>query len=99
MTAGRPGKYPRTDFGKRLLAARKKSGITQVEIAKALGITQHTYSQWERLETSFSPREIKIILEMLQVSADYLFEQTEDMTPLPQKSSSTSSPQKPKGKK
>lgn len=34
-------------FGKRLIALRKARGITQVELAKALGATQRTISYYE----------------------------------------------------
>jgi transcriptional regulator with XRE-family HTH domain len=34
-------------FGKRLIALRKARGITQVELAKALGTTQRTISYYE----------------------------------------------------
>lgn len=36
-----------TDFGKRLVALRKKAGYTQVELANELGVTQRMVSYYE----------------------------------------------------
>ena len=38
----------------RLKAARQRAGLTQVELAKRLGITQATYSDFERGRTKAS---------------------------------------------
>ncbi len=35
-------------FGERLRALREARGLSQREVAEAIGCTQSTYSQWER---------------------------------------------------
>jgi transcriptional regulator with XRE-family HTH domain len=48
ITLAMPRKWNREEsFGKRLLALRKARGITQVELAKALGTAQRTISYYE----------------------------------------------------
>jgi transcriptional regulator with XRE-family HTH domain len=48
ITSVMPRKKNReASFGKRLVAIRKARGITQVELAKALGTTQRTISYYE----------------------------------------------------
>ena len=40
-------KEPGTEFGKRLFALRKARGLTQVQLAEALGATQRVISYYE----------------------------------------------------
>ena len=61
------------NFGKRLKALRKKAGLTQEELAEAIGVHSVTVSQWE--SNSFLPKtlNIKAIAQALGVSeADLL---------------------------
>ncbi len=34
-------------YGEMLIAARRAAGLTQVEVAKRVGVAQSTYSKWE----------------------------------------------------
>ena len=52
---GRPSKRPRTAFGERLFAARTAAGLSQVEVAQKLGITQTAYALWERRPMALAP--------------------------------------------
>jgi transcriptional regulator with XRE-family HTH domain len=72
MTAGRPAKFERSDFGKRLFALRQQMGLSQTELADKLGITQSTYAGWERRTTAIKPLYIAEIAGVLNVSVDYL---------------------------
>jgi len=72
MTAGRPAKFERSDFGKRLFAVRQQMGLSQTELAQKLGITQSTYAGWERRTTAIKPGYIAKIAGVLNVSVDYL---------------------------
>ena len=36
-----------TEVGKAIAEARKKAGMTQVELAKAIGVTQSQIANWE----------------------------------------------------
>ncbi len=72
MTAGRPSKRTRSDFGERLVQARKKLGMTQVEAAQRLNVPQGIYAYWERRTQSFTIEQLKKISEVLEVTSDYL---------------------------
>ena len=72
MTAGRPAKFKRSAFGGKLFAARQQMGLSQMQLAARLGITQSTYAGWERRTTAFKPEHISSLAEALKVSVDYL---------------------------
>jgi len=72
MTAGRPAKFRRSLFGERLFAARQHAGLSQVQIAERLGITQSTYAGWERRTTALKPEFISKLAAALNVSVDFL---------------------------
>lgn len=61
-----------TDFGRRLVALRKKAGYTQVELARELGITQRMISYYEG-HTDYPPSALlPDLAEILGVTADQL---------------------------
>jgi transcriptional regulator with XRE-family HTH domain len=65
-------KEPHTAFGKRLFALRKTRGLTQVQLADALGTTQRVISYYET-EAELPPSTAIIPLaRVLEVSADEL---------------------------
>ena len=72
MNVGRPPKFRRSPFGERLLAARQQAGLSQIQLAGKLGITQQTYAGWERRTTALKPESISKLAEVLHVSVDYL---------------------------
>jgi len=72
MTAGRPAKFKRSQFGAKLFAARQLKGLSQTELAAKLGITQSTYAGWERRTTALKPESISSLAEALNVSVDFL---------------------------
>jgi transcriptional regulator with XRE-family HTH domain len=72
MPVGRPAKFKRSPFGERLLASRQQAGLSQIQIAEKLGITQQTYAGWERRTTALKPEYISRLAELLHVSVDYL---------------------------
>ena len=81
-------KEPHTDFGKRLFTMRKARGLTQVQLADALGTTQRVISYYET-EAEFPPSATIIPLaRLLQVSTDELLGLT------PAQSAGNSSPEK-----
>lgn len=69
---GRPSKTKRTEFGERLLAARKQRGLSQSQVAEKLGITQPSYAAWERRETSLKPDHLTTLAALLDVPVDSL---------------------------
>jgi transcriptional regulator with XRE-family HTH domain len=72
MPAGRPSKFKRTEFGKRIYEARLKSGLTQKHLAEKLKVTQPTYADWERRAVSIKPKYLAQLSELLGVSLEYL---------------------------
>jgi len=73
MKTGRPAKKPRTSFGNRLAAIRKEKGISQNELAQAMGITQCAVAHWERRSISLTPEQIVRLVQVLDVTYDQLF--------------------------
>ncbi len=72
MPAGRPSKLPRSVFGERLCAARSQVGLSQIQVAAKLGVTQQTYAGWERKTTALKPEHINQLANILNVSVDFL---------------------------
>jgi transcriptional regulator with XRE-family HTH domain len=73
MKTGRPAKYPRTPFGERIHAAREAMGLSQAQVAEALGITQTAYAVWERHPVALRPDQIQQLTELLHVSVETLY--------------------------
>lgn len=59
-------------IGQRVARLRKERGITQVEMAEALGISQPVISLYERDGLSFRWDQLVILARLLRVSADEL---------------------------
>ena len=55
-----------------LKQARKNKGMTQTEVAKALGINQNTYSYWENGKTKIDNESLAKLSDLFEVSIDYL---------------------------
>ena len=61
-----------TDFGKRLVALRKKAGYTQVELAQELGVTQRMVSYYEG-QSEYPPAAmLPKLAKLLSVTTDEL---------------------------
>lgn len=63
----------RQEFGKRLKFARRDAGYTGVAIAKYLGISQNSYSQYETGQATPPLSTIYLLAKKFNVSTDYLF--------------------------
>jgi len=72
MPAGRPAKHERSAFGERLFNARVAAGLSQAQVAEALGVTQPSYADWERRSVALKPEYLPKLAEMLGVSVDEL---------------------------
>jgi len=72
MPQGRPTNRPRSDFGQRVFEARKRLGVSQVEVAHQLGITQSAYAAWERDAVALRPEQLAKLSRILGTSADEL---------------------------
>ena len=73
MRTGRPRLRPKTDFGKTLAALRELKGISQGDLATAMGVSQSAVAHWERRSVAMTPDQIKRIASVLCVSFDSLF--------------------------
>lgn len=62
-----------------LRIARKEAGLTQVEIAKKINVSQQCYSDYENGKTDPDMNTLVMIADLLQVSTDYLLGRTDDL--------------------
>jgi transcriptional regulator with XRE-family HTH domain len=77
MPGGRPPKsLKRTSFGQRLFDARQLKGLSQHQIAKAVGVTQTSYSDWERTGGSFHPEVLLKLAQVLGMPVGHLLGET-----------------------
>jgi len=63
-----------TTFGERLRQVRELEGLTQVEMAEALNISQPAYVEWEKGRTQPTPDKFPLIAKVLNISTDYLLQ-------------------------
>lgn len=59
-------------IGESLIAARKKSGLTQEEVAEKLNVSRQTISKWETSETVPDICQGKLLATLYQLSLDEL---------------------------
>jgi transcriptional regulator with XRE-family HTH domain len=76
MQTGRPSAEPRTEFGQKLHAAREALGLSQTQVAEALGVTQKAYAVWERYPVALRPEQIEKLAAVLHVPVAHLFGQS-----------------------
>lgn len=60
------------EFSERLKNLRKQAHLTQVDVAKKLGISQPAYASWERGAKRPTQDNLVKIAQVLNVSIDYL---------------------------
>ena len=72
MAGGRPAKFERTAFGERLTKLRVERGMSQAQLAEAVGFSQQAYAGWERSTTALRPDDIVKLAKALSVSTDEL---------------------------
>ena len=66
------------EFSERLKDLRKQAGLTQVEVAEKLGISQPAYASWERGAKKPTQDNLVKIAQILNVSVDYLVGNSEE---------------------
>lgn len=67
------------DIGNQLQKARADAGLTQEQVAEALGISRQTLSNWETGKTSPDIKSVVALSELYGVSLDRLGKGTEDI--------------------
>ena len=65
------------EFSERLKKLRKDAGLTQVDVANKLGISQPAYASWERGVKKPTQDNLVKLSKILYVSVDYLLGNTE----------------------
>lgn len=65
-------KYSRDKFSMRLRQARKAAGLTQIQLANKLGMTQSGYSPYENSGTEPSLATLALLSKVLKRSTDWL---------------------------
>ena len=65
-------------FSERLKDLRKQAGLTQVDVAEKLGISQPAYASWERGVKKPTQENLVKIAQILGVSVDYLVGNSEE---------------------
>lgn len=66
------------EFSERLKDLRKQAGLTQVDVAEKLGISQPAYASWERGVKKPTQENLVKIAQILSVSVDYLVGNSEE---------------------
>ena len=66
------------EFSERLKDLRKQAGLTQVDVAEKLGISQPAYASWERGVKKPTQENLVKIAQTLNVSVDYLVGNSEE---------------------
>lgn len=63
-----------------LVKLRQKAGLTQQDLADAIGVTQKTISIWEKgsVEPKLSLRQTKILMDVLNCTFEELLEATQN---------------------
>lgn len=64
----------------RLKQLRKKRGISQLQLAIELGMSQNTVSRYETGEREADYKTLILLADYFNVSIDYLLERTENPT-------------------
>lgn len=66
------------EFSERLKDLRKQAGLTQVDVAEKLGISQPAYASWERGVKKPTQDNLVKIAQILNASVDYLVGNSEE---------------------
>jgi putative transcriptional regulator len=66
------------EFSERLKDLRRQAGLTQVDVAEKLGISQPAYASWERGVKKPTQENLVKIAQILNVSVDYLVAYSEE---------------------
>lgn len=65
-------------LGKRIYAYRKEQGMTQLELAEKMGVTDKAVSKWERDLSAPDINSIPKLAELLDISVEALMQGTAD---------------------
>lgn len=63
-----------TTLGQRIRAAREEAGLTQEDVARAIGVTAQTPSRWERDTSVPRVRQLRALAGLFEKPADHFQE-------------------------
>lgn len=66
-------------FGERLRMARERAGLTQMDVFKAINLNNKSLSRYENNATAPDPDTVKALIELYDVSADFVLGLSDDM--------------------
>ena len=69
------------ELGRKYKRLRIEKNLTQAELAEVIGATHSTVAKWESGVSLPRAKELRILAEFFNVSADYLIGLTDDRTP------------------
>lgn len=67
-------------IGSRISIARKAAGLNQEQVAEAIGVHKQTLSRWESGKRAPNGEEIRLLVELLDCSADFILGLTDTLT-------------------
>lgn len=65
-------------LGEKILSARKKAGLSQVDLADALGVSRQSVSKWETGEANPEIGKLPELARLLGVSTDWLLSEEDE---------------------
>ncbi len=66
--------------GQVILSHRKRTGVDQTDIARALGITQSAYSRLENGQSSMNLSQLRVVAHQLGVPSSVLLDEVDALT-------------------
>jgi transcriptional regulator with XRE-family HTH domain len=69
---GRPAKHPRSNFGARIAHLREQAGLSQIDLAQKLGVSQQAVALWERKAGTVRSDTLTKLAQALNVPVDVL---------------------------
>lgn len=82
-------------FGEKLLRLRREKGISQEQLAAALGVSRQAVSKWELGESLPDTEKILQLAKMFHVSTDYLLDEEKEYDTQPQPAAAPPQPAAP----
>jgi len=83
-------------FGERLRMARERAGLSQMDVYKAINLSNKSLSRYENNATTPDPETIKALIELYDVSADFIMGLSDEMGRARSSKCSGTSKSKPK---
>ena len=68
-----------TNFGERLRMARERKGLSQLDVYREINLNNKSLSRYENNTTAPDPETIRLLIDLYDVSANFLFGLTDQM--------------------